>query len=265
MRVIDFNLHLPAAPSLTQELDTRLLDLPARLSDLTTTSAALGIERGNVMILDPSFLRRDPAAVLHAIDRSRFSVTVMLDPRQPDAVRLVADHARLIDGVKFHPYLLNLADYDFPAALEVGIEAARHGLWLAVDCSYGTSRVYDLSGVRLVLALARTVRTPVVALHGGGPRVLDLLGAALELPHIVLDTSFSIPYWEGSSVETDYAFAIRKLGAGRWLYGSDHPYISIAEARAATPRFLVRHGFTSDDVDAIMFRTADALMRKVPL
>ena len=183
----------------------------------------------------------------------------MLDPRDVDSKSLIQDNAHLIDGIKFHPYLLDLQDREFGLACDIANIAAEHGLWVAVDCSYGTLRIYQVSGVRLVIALAEVVQGPIVALHGGGPAVLDLLGVAAVKTNVFLDTSFSIPYWLGSSVEADFAFSIRKLGAARWLFGSDHPYVSMAEAPLVAQSFLRRHGFDLAAIAQVMGHTAEAL------
>jgi predicted TIM-barrel fold metal-dependent hydrolase len=92
----------------------------------------------------------------------------------------------------------------------------------------------------------------VVFSHGGGAKVLDAMLAADAFPNVLLETSFSLSYWLGSSVETDMAYAMRKLGAHRWLYGSDAPFIPMVTALNDHLRFFERHGFAQCDVEAIM-------------
>ncbi|MNY29824.1 Amidohydrolase [compost metagenome] len=187
----------------------------------------------------------------------------MVDPRRPDAFELVeAAAAAGLAGIKFHPYELNLADYDFPQAIAVAQHAAARGLWCAVCCSYGRLHVYDVSGVRLVIALAKSLRSPIIALHGGGRQVLDVMSIAAEAPNILIETSFSLPFWRGSSVEMDFAFAMRKLGAQRWLFGSDHPYMPMRQSREDLLDFLQTYKFSETDVEQIMSGTARALFNR---
>ena len=59
--------------------------------------------------------------------------------------------------------------------------------------------------------------------------------------------SFSIPYYAGSSIEKDLAFAYKKIGANRIIYASDHPYIPHQEALDAAISFCQANGFDSED------------------
>lgn len=49
-------------------------------------------------------------------------------------------------------------------------------------------------------------------------------------PNVYLDVSFTPAYFHGSSVADDCGFLIRRLPAGRVLYGSDFPYVPFAES-----------------------------------
>ena len=160
-------------------------------------------------------------------------------------------------GIKFHPYFLGLADTDFPLAVDVAQQAEKKGLWVAVCCSYGTKNVFSISGARLIAALSQSVSdTPLIALHGGGKAILDVMSIAFETPNLFLETSFSIPFWVGSSVEADYVFAMRKLGCHRWIYGSDHPFVTMEDGRREIDSFFKRHHFSDIEVEAIISGTA---------
>ncbi len=260
MRVVDFNIHLPPAPNLVHERDLTAFDAPASLSAIGALMAGHEVAAGNLMILDTGYLRREHDELNRRARALGLKTTVMVDPRDEDAFELVDRAAAAgLSGVKLHPYLLELADRDFPCAAALARHAARLGLWIAIDCSYGTRRMYDISGVRLAIALSEAVETPIIALHGGGKLVLDVMSLAMEAPNVWLDLSFSIPFWCGSSVETDFAFAIRKLGAERCLYGSDHPYVPLDQAIDEVCGFLERHGFADGEIEAIMGGTAQAL------
>lgn len=261
MRVIDFNVHLPPAPSLEHELDLQAFDAAASLAAIGDEMQRNGVVRGNLMILDCGFLRRGDYALVAFARALGLRCTVMVDPREVDAWNLVDAGAQAgIVAIKLHPYLLGLHDGEIPRAVALAEHAAAKGLMIAVDCSYGTRRLYDISGVRLVVALAERVTTPIVALHGGGPRVLDVMSLVLDSSNVYLETSFSIPYWLGSSVEADYAFAIRKAGAHRCLFGSDRPYIPQQQAIAQTLDFMRRHGFGEREVEQVMSATAQQLL-----
>jgi uncharacterized protein len=262
MRVIDFNVHLPPAPSLEHELNLQAFDAAASLAVIGDDMQRNGVVNGNLMILDCSFLRRGDGNLVAAAQALGLRCTAMVDPREVGACDLVDAGAKAgIVAIKLHPYLLGLHDGEFPKAVALAEHAAAKGLMIAVDCSYGTRRLYDISGVRLVVALAERVKTPIIALHGGGPRVLDVMSLVLDSSNVYLDTSFSIPYWLGSSVEADFAFAIRKAGPQRCLFGSDRPYIPQQQAIRQTLDFMQRHGFGERDIEQLMSGTAQQLLR----
>lgn len=262
MRITDSNIHLPPVPNLTHELDLTAFDAAKSLMDIGAEMRRTGVDGGNVMILDSAFLRQGDHALVATARNFGMSCTVMVNPRDADACDLIDVGAELgIVAVKLHPYLLKSYDHDFPSAVVLAKHASTRGLHIAIDCSYGTRRMYDISGVRLAITLADCIKTPIIALHGGGTRVLDVMSLVLDSPNVYLDTSFSIPYWLGSSVEADFAFAIRKVGTERCLFGSDRPYIPQQEAIEQTLGFLQRHGFDDQDQAQLMSATARQLLR----
>ena len=109
-----------------------------------------------------------------------------------------------------------MEDNDFGAAVEIAKTAEALGLWIAVDASYGTLNVFNQNGVRLAAAIAKEVKdAPIVLMHLGGRLALEAMAVALAAPNVMLEMSLSIPFWLGSSVEQDFAFAIRQVGAHR--------------------------------------------------
>jgi predicted TIM-barrel fold metal-dependent hydrolase len=98
--------------------------------------------------------------------------------------------------------------------------------------------------------------------HGGGRQVLEAMLVAADAPQVLLETSFSLPYYVGSSVDTDFAFAMRKLGAARWMFGSDAPFVPLGESVERTREFFDRHHFTAAEADQIFHGTAAALLQQ---
>jgi predicted TIM-barrel fold metal-dependent hydrolase len=257
-KIIDFNIHLTDDGSFEREQNLTLFDASASLVNITQRMSAIDIISGNVMILDTNFLRNDPDPLLKEIASAGLKATVMIDPRDPDALDLVDEAAlRNADGIKFHPYFLELADTDFPLAVDVALRAEQKGLWVAVCCSYGTKNVFSISGARLIAEISKSLSdTPLIALHAGGKAILDVMSIAIETPNLFLETSFSIPFWAGSSVETDFVFAMRKIGCDRWIYGSDHPFVTMEDGLREIDSFFKRHHFSDIEVEAITSGTA---------
>jgi predicted TIM-barrel fold metal-dependent hydrolase len=226
-----------------------------------------GVSRGVMVVLSDSALDdlEDPVRA----GRSRMAgfgdsvVTALaVDFRRPDATaRLERAHALGVAALKFHPYLQRIVPADFDRAAALARDAERLGMFVMVCGSYGTRALDRHDGVRLTAALAGEVRCPIVVSHAGGCRILEAMLVAADAPQVVLDTSFSLPYYRGSSVETDFAFAMRKLGPERWVYGSDAPFVPIRESLACTRRFFEDHRFADEDVEQILHGTAAALLR----
>jgi len=185
-----------------------------------------------------------------------------VDFRRPDAAsRLERARALGVAALKFHPYLQRIVPADLAAAAALAREADRLGMFVMVCGSYGTRALDRHDGVRLAAALADEVSCPIVLSHGGGRQILDAMLIAEDAPQVVLDTSFSLPYYFGSSIETDFAFAMRKLGPARWVFGSDAPFMTVEDSVAAMRRFFDRHEFAARDVDQIFHGTAAALLQ----
>ena len=61
-------------------------------------------------------------------------------------------------------------------------------------------------------------------------------------------------------METDLAFAIRKLGSARFMFGSDCPFVPQARALAGIRGFLERHRFSDADRRNLLWKTAESLL-----
>jgi predicted TIM-barrel fold metal-dependent hydrolase len=252
--IVDFNIHLPPDGDFTSETDFSRFDALASWEALKPRIADAGIGQCNVMLLDPGLMASPSAPIVGRIAADGHSATVGIDPRFPNALELIDAAAKAgARGIKFHPYFMGLEDKDFDKAVAAARRAETHGMWVCVCCSYGTKNVYRISGIRLLLALIQAeIRTPIVALHAGGRHVLDVMLACYDAPNVMLEISFSIPYWLGSSVEQDFLFAMRKLGVERFMYASDHPHQPLEQNLATVWEWLTSNGF-SETEQALIF------------
>lgn len=265
MRFTDFTVHLADATDagtkihtadgeartelarMLREIETMSeLDIQRRLDDVSKLMREKGCVAFNAMIMDQRVLDADERPAWLDAD-CRF--TLLLDPRPLEAeARLNKAAAWGFNGIKFHPYMQGLGDGDFPAAVEIAKKAEGLGLWVAVDASYGTLDVFAQNGVRLAAAVAKEVKSaPIILMHLGGRMALEAMAVALAAPNVLLEMSLSIPFWLGSSVEQDFAFAIRQVGANRCMFSSDHPFIALDTALDATKGFFDKHGFSEQD------------------
>ncbi len=89
---------------------------------------------------------------------------------------------------------------------------------------------------------------------------MDAMLVADDAKNILLDTSFTLDYYAGSSLDGDLAFAIRKLGAARWMYGSDAPFVAQERSLKSVRAFLKRHRFSDKDARQLLHKTAETLL-----
>lgn len=261
MKPVDFNIHLPSSPD--QDHDFNILDYGwKKRFEILETTIGTKLAGGNISFLDSRILEDDRWEGLNQFKFSSkpFSLTVLIDPSSENKKKHIQRASEVgVKGIKLHPYHQDLTPNTYPKLLEVGRLAQENDLWIAVCCSYGTSKLYDIYPVEIVARLARTINSPVIALHGGGKLVLDVMSIALDEENVFLETSFSLSFWKDSSVEKDFAFAMKKIGTNRCLYGSDHPYIPSDDSLTNAQDFLDRWNFSDEDKKKYFNETARSI------
>jgi hypothetical protein len=203
------------------------------------------------------------------LDWSCAAFTQLLDFRR-DGVKNALDYLLEcnVDGIKFHSYVQKISQSDFPIALAAAKAAAERGLFICIDASYGTTGLYEYDNLQLAALLIREIRSvPIIILHSGGVRCWDAMLLALDGPNVYLETSFTLPFYRGSRIESDLSYIYRKIGIEKVLYASDFPYISLEESRECIGQFFDRFGFSQNERNAILsenaFRLLDSLGPKV--
>ena len=271
MKPFDFNVHLPSVggrPTVASETAATCEDLDLRYV-ANRESIRKHVSSLNVMLLCPNLADSENGfstvsdRVKHDFPQATF--TLMIDFRSPRMTKMVASAAKGgACGVKFHSYVQRIGMSDFSAVVVAAEAAQAQGLWVCLDTSYGTSRMYDYDNLRLAGVLAEHVTdVPLILLHSGGARLMEAMLLAEERENVFLETSFSLPYYAGSSLDGDLAFAMRKIGCRRVLYGSDFPYVSFERSMGATEAFLDRHEFTGDERANILGCNARRLLKHV--
>lgn len=236
-------------------------DLREACSRYAESFAPLGVRRSLVVILNPDFFR--DGANARSLDEARrahpglFEFAALLDFRAKDARDLVSEAAKAgVRSLKFHPYRQKIAAEDLSRAADLAAVAERRGLYPTICCSYGTKELGRHSGVALAAMLAGRLKGPIVMAHAGGAKLMDAMLVAADSPNVFLDTSFSLDYYLGSSLEGDMAFAMRKLGASRWMFGSDAPFFPQKNSIKRILGFFRKHRFPARAVEEILSGTA---------
>ena len=257
--MFDCNIHLPCGD---EKLDGRLCDegnmgehellncfehyLPALKEK---------IDSGNFMLFNeklfPSEAHNFTSVVRSDFPDARF--TVLANMHHPEeSKRLEKLKESGIDAVKFHCYFQSISESDFPKVMKLAKVAVDLEMPVFIDTSYGSIGMYRYDNLKLAAYLLEEITSvPVVLLHSGGARVLEAFLLADACPNVFLETSFTLPYYSGSSVERDLAFAYKKIPE-RVIYGSDFPYVGLEKSINTFEKFTQDRGFTDSQVDGFL-------------
>lgn len=113
----------------------------------------------------------------------------------------------------------------------------------------------------LVDKLARDVPdAKIIMAHMGGFRFMDALAVANTNKNVYLDISVTLSYFSGSSFEKDLEFVIKKVGADRIIYGSDHPDPMLDAAFEESSKIFERFDLTETEKKRILGETMKRLL-----
>jgi len=273
MQVFDFNIHLP---SLTNEDVNLVIE-----DDLSLSGENLfkgfnlhlpffkSVQGANFLLFNPDLFT--PAFNLSEFKRvvgqklPRAAYTALVNFRRLDLLEYLEQVAQSgVTAIMVNSYLQQIAEEDFPIVYKAFKFAEERGLIVCIDTSYGTSKMYTYDNMKLACFIAdRISKAPIVLIHSGGYRVLEAMLLAMDKKNVYLDTSFSLPYYMGSSLEADFAYAYKKIGTNRIVFGSDHPYINYGTALETHLAFFHKHQFSSGQVEDVLFNTAVRLISHV--
>ena len=261
--MFDWNVHLPcASESLEQRWhDERtmtadgLLDCFQKYINAAQTTNI----NANFMIfnevLDYDDVREFCTGVRQVLPDA--NVTMLFDftaSNPTDHIRNLLESG--VNSVTFHSYFQKITDDLHSCVLGVAKAAASLEVPILIDSSYGSTDMYRCNNLTLAASILSEVSSvPVVLMHSGGARAMEAFLLADVCPNVFLDTSFSVPYYMGSTIEKDLAFAYRKIGVDRVLFGSDFPYVNLQDSIIKTRLFFERNGFSDAEIDTAFSNT----------
>jgi predicted TIM-barrel fold metal-dependent hydrolase len=133
-------------------------------------------------------------------------------------------------GVKVHPRFAGIHLED--PRLDAIVEAAAGEELVILLCTH----IFDarlLAGNafdRLGAFLDRNASARIILLHGGLVRLLEVMQMAKAFPNTLVDLSYTLLKYEGSSIDLDLEWLFRNFDR-RICVGSDHPEFRPAEMR----------------------------------
>ncbi len=131
-------------------------------------------------------------------------------------------------GVKIHPRRCGI-DFRLPSLPDVIQEVGVPTLL----CTYNYQRGRPLAGSRLddlLELLDQCGDASIILLHGGTMNCLEWAEAIRPYPNVILDLSFTMVRFAGSSIDLDIQYLFHNFDR-RICVGSDHPELSLADFR----------------------------------
>jgi predicted TIM-barrel fold metal-dependent hydrolase len=248
--LFDANAHPALAPDGSTE---NFSTLKALLDEAGFRGAcAVGLPAKNGFALQPYL---DGASAHGFFPVAAWNIT-------PDARKQIADLARLgYRAIKTHPRLSGLSVRD-PGFVDVLRAAAETGMTV-FHCCYQFSAdarhpVDPLPALMDAVAGAPGLR--MVLLHGGTVELLRYAEAIRANRNLLLDLSFTLNRYDGSSLDQDIGFLFRTFDQ-RICIGSDYPDYAPAQVRARFEYFAA--GLAQDKRDNIGWRNITTLLEIV--
>ena len=256
--IVDFSRFPTNKPVESELFHLRGVKFKERLASLEFGE----VQHSLISIFDPQivFHRQQAAEIYELSQGSEYSFAYMPEFNGAGEEQIERAANLNFKAIIFHPYLQNIGHRNFCELKSLAKTASDLGMLVCVCAAFGSSRIHKLFPLEAVTAVCEVVKTPVVIIHGGGARVLEAFLIAEAFQNVFLDTSFSLHYWWGSSVESDFAFALNRLGSERFIFGSDAPFRPLVETLDLHYKFAQKYGFNKTDLKNLMGMTAANLL-----
>ena len=248
MRFIDTHLHL----------DSNSQDsLGEQIERIQGELFALGGAHGILLHLDwQKFDKKDIADEVKKFEN--LSAYVNITPGTRGSLRELnySVHTLGYKGLKLHPRLNNFK-LESRDTFSLCHEAGNLGIPVLIDGFVDGKNLKQGILPQHFAALAEKCSgTNFIWAHMGGYKVLDFLFLGKPLPNVFMDFSFTLQYFQGSSVIQDVVYAMRNMKFDRIFYGSDYPDRPIGEALKIAIDTLRSHALSDDELDKLFFANA---------
>lgn len=244
MKIFDFNIHL--AGDIEKEKQLNYKDLK-KIYQENLNLYKKSFTACNFMLFNEHLSLEDVASFKELVkkDFTDATLTLLYDFQKKRDLKSLKSAG--IEYIKFHSYVQKIGEEFFKEIAKISKEAEKAGLGILIDTSYGSLGIYDYDNLRLAVEVAKEVKiAPIVLLHSAGARATEAMTFALAAENIYFETSFSLPFYMGSTIEKDLSFAYKQLKK-RVVYGSDYPYVAMEESLKKTEDFFTRNNFSKEE------------------
>jgi predicted TIM-barrel fold metal-dependent hydrolase len=264
MKIFDFNIHLPVI----RHADVNIVvqeDLNMEEGNLIEGldqhyKSFSRIKGANFLLFNTNLLGNSISSFKKSAEdkMEHVSYTTLIDFRRPDLNSYLEKvKAEGIQMIMFNSYIQKIEEAEYELVYKACLFAENKGITICIDGSYGTSKMYVYDNLKLACYIAdRITKTSIVIIHSGGYKIMEMMLLALDKNNIFFDTSFSLPYYIGSSLEQDYAYAYKKIGLHKIFFGSDYPYMDFEDSLKIHLDFFEKHNFTVKEIESILYDNA---------
>ena len=155
-------------------------------------------------------------------------------------------------GLKLHPRLQEFK-VDDPQVINLVTYAGEIDVPVLIDAfPDGTHLMQGFNPLDYANLAKSTPQTKTIWAHMGGHYVIDFMMLAKRLPNVFLDCSYSLLYYQSSSVPRDMVYAMRSMKFNRIFYGSDYPDRSIKVSLENSINFLKNEGLSEEELSKII-------------
>lgn len=272
MQVFDWNIHLyhksiqDVNIGIRQDTELTVSELRKNFQEFLPQFKEAGLVGGNFMLFNHAVLHDELLPVFMAEVRASMPesvFTLLFDFRQEDwgdELRLCKE--RGFHSVKFHAYVQEIEAREYAQIVTVCQLAESLGLCIALDTSYGSTKLFRYNPVALAAEICDVVKhAPIFLLHSGGAQVMEAMLLADMCPNVYLETSLSLCFYKNFRLMEDFKDVYRHLGAERILFASDFPFEPVKEAISQQNDLFRSIGFTELELEAVFLRNARKVTR----
>ena len=255
--IIDAHLHLDdkvdgTAFGAAQELDRQL--------------EKAGVDRAIVLHLETQ--PWSPEEFSKALEPySRLYGFVNVHPKNKRAAQILCNgiEKQGYIGLKLHPRLQEFG-IDDKETIQLVRLAGELKIPVLMDAfPDGTHLMQGFSPLRYAMVAQECPDTRIIWAHMGGHYVIDFMMLAKRLPNVYLDFSYSLLYYQLSTIPQDMIYAMRSMKFSRIFYGSDYPDRQIEQSLEMTLTFLKDQDLQQDELSRLMGKNAQEFFGWVDL
>ncbi|MDO9117211.1 MAG: amidohydrolase family protein [Nitrospira sp.] len=155
-------------------------------------------------------------------------------------------------GLKLHPRLQRFG-VDDDQTVRLVKAAGEMNVPVLIDAfPDGTHLMQGFSPLRYASLAKQCPGTRIIWAHMGGHHVMDFMMLAKRLPNVYFDISYSLLYYQMSSIPGDMIYAMRSMKFDRIFYGSDYPDRSVAVTLELSRQFMQSQGLSEEVMTKIL-------------